>query len=73
MTGYPEAPYVQIRQTLQSDRAYESHAHPTLSIGFMKEGKTRVRALDAKEIEIANDFIENEGALSEFIDSIEEL
>lgn len=39
----------------------------------MKEGKTRVRALDAKEIEIANDFIENEGALSEFIDSIEEL
>lgn len=40
MTGYKEAPFVQIRQTLQSERAYESHAHPTLSIGFMMEGKT---------------------------------
>lgn len=37
---YEQAPFVQIRQTLQSERAYESHAHTTLSIGFMVEGKT---------------------------------
>lgn len=37
---YEKAPYLQIRQTLQSERAYESHAHPTLSIGFMLEGQT---------------------------------
>jgi len=40
MTSYKEAPFVQIRQTLQSTRAYETHAHPTLSIGFMLEGQT---------------------------------
>ncbi|WP_333804504.1 AraC family transcriptional regulator [Sulfurospirillum sp.] len=40
MTGYREVPFLQIRRTLQSERAYESHAHPTLSIGFMMEGKT---------------------------------
>lgn len=39
-TCYKEAPFVQIRQTLQSERAYESHAHSTLSIGFMVEGTT---------------------------------
>ena len=37
---YEQAPFLQIRQTLQSERAYESHAHPTLSIGFMLEGET---------------------------------
>ncbi|NCD11874.1 MAG: AraC family transcriptional regulator [Epsilonproteobacteria bacterium] len=37
---YEKAPFVQIRQTLQSERAYETHAHTTLSIGFMLEGKT---------------------------------
>lgn len=39
-TCYQEAPFVQIRQTVQSERAYESHAHTTLSIGFMVEGRT---------------------------------
>jgi len=37
---YEQAPFLQIRQTLKSERAYESHAHPTLSIGFMLEGET---------------------------------
>jgi AraC-like DNA-binding protein/quercetin dioxygenase-like cupin family protein len=37
---YEEAPFLQIRLTLQSERPYESHAHTTLSIGFMLEGKT---------------------------------
>ena len=37
---YPQAPFVQIRQTLQSKRAYETHAHSALSIGFMLEGTT---------------------------------
>lgn len=37
---YKEAPFVQIRQTLHSNRAYGAHAHTTLSIGFMLEGKT---------------------------------
>jgi quercetin dioxygenase-like cupin family protein len=39
-TCYQEAPFVQIRQTLKSERSYESHAHATLSIGFMVEGTT---------------------------------
>lgn len=39
-TCYQEAPFVQIRQTLNSERSYESHAHSTLSIGFMIEGTT---------------------------------
>ena len=38
---YTQAPFFQIRQTLHSDRAYESHAHSSLSIGYMLEGKTR--------------------------------
>ena len=37
---YEQAPFLHIRQTLKSERAYESHAHPTLSIGFMLEGDT---------------------------------
>lgn len=40
---YAKAPFFQIRQTLHSDRAYESHAHSSLSIGYMLEGKTRFR------------------------------
>ena len=38
---YQEAPFFEIRQTLQSARPYEEHAHPTLSIGYMLEGQTR--------------------------------
>ncbi len=41
LIAYPQAPFLQIRQTLHSDRAYESHAHTTLSIGYIVEGKTR--------------------------------
>lgn len=37
---YQQAPFVQIRQTLRSKRAYEAHAHAALSIGFMLEGQT---------------------------------
>lgn len=37
-----------------------------------KDGKTVIRVLNEKEIEIAREFMENEGALSEFIESIEE-
>lgn len=43
---YEQAPFLQIRQTLQSERAYESHAHSTLSIGFMVEGKTSFQTPD---------------------------
>lgn len=37
---YQEAPFFEIRKTLQSARPYEAHAHPTLSIGYMLEGQT---------------------------------
>lgn len=37
---YPQAPFLEIRISEKSNRIYESHAHPTLSIGVMKEGKT---------------------------------
>ena len=45
-TCYQEAPFVQIRQTLKSERSYESHAHATLSIGFMVEGTTSFQTPD---------------------------
>ena len=37
---YPDAPFLEIRLTISSERSYEMHAHPTLSIGFMLEGET---------------------------------
>lgn len=37
---YSQAPFFEIRQTSNSDRAYESHSHPSLSIGYIKEGST---------------------------------
>lgn len=37
---YPQAPFFEIRHTQHSDRTYEMHAHPTLSIGFMRESST---------------------------------
>jgi len=37
---YKEAPFFEIRHTQHSDRSYEMHAHPTLSIGFMRESST---------------------------------
>jgi len=40
MISYTEAPFITIRLTQNSDRPYEAHAHPTLSIGFMLEGET---------------------------------
>lgn len=40
---YPKLPYVEIRLTKSSDRAYESHSHPTLSLGVMIEGQTLFR------------------------------
>ena len=40
---YAQAPFLEIRVTDQSDRVYESHAHPTLSIGAMREWKTLFR------------------------------
>ena len=40
---YEQAPFLEIRVTDQSDRVYESHAHPTLSIGAMREWKTSFR------------------------------
>lgn len=40
---YAQAPFLEIRVTDQSDRVYESHAHPTLSIGAMREWKTSFR------------------------------
>ncbi|MBN1839616.1 MAG: helix-turn-helix domain-containing protein [Campylobacterales bacterium] len=40
LIAYKNAPFVQIRQTFQSKRVYETHAHTTLSIGFMVEGET---------------------------------
>lgn len=40
LIAYKNAPFVQIRQTLHSPRVYETHAHTTLSIGFMLEGET---------------------------------
>lgn len=40
LIAYAQAPFLQIRQTLHSERSYESHAHSTLSIGFMLEGET---------------------------------
>jgi len=41
--SYPQAPFLQIRLTQNSERIYETHAHPTLSIGFMLEGETLFR------------------------------
>lgn len=38
--AHKNAPFVQIRQTLDSQRIYEAHAHTTLSIGFMLEAET---------------------------------
>lgn len=38
--SYLQAPFFEIRYTQQSDRSYEMHAHPTLSIGFMCESST---------------------------------
>lgn len=40
---YEQAPFLEIRVTEQSERVYESHAHPTLSIGTMREWKTSFR------------------------------
>lgn len=40
---YAQAPFLEIRVTEKSDRVYESHAHPTLSIGAMREWKTSFR------------------------------
>lgn len=37
---YPDAPFLEMRLTISSERSYEMHAHPTLSIGFMLEGET---------------------------------
>ena len=37
---YPQFPQIEIRLTTQSDRAYETHSHPTLSLGVMLEGQT---------------------------------
>ena len=38
--GYLQAPFLEIRSTKNSDRCYETHAHPTLSIGFMQDSST---------------------------------
>jgi len=43
LISYPETPFLQIRHTQNSERIYETHAHPTLSIGFMLEGETLFR------------------------------
>lgn len=40
---YPEIPYLEIRLTTKSERIYEAHAHPTLSLGVMLEGQTLFR------------------------------
>jgi len=37
---YAKIPYLEIRLTKESDRAYEAHSHPTLSLGVMLEGQT---------------------------------
>ena len=37
---YAQAPFLEIRVKEQSDRVYKSHAHPPLSIGAIREGKT---------------------------------
>ena len=37
---YPQFTQVEIRLTKGSDRAYEAHSHPTLSLGVMLEGQT---------------------------------
>lgn len=57
LIGYEQAPFLQIRQTLQSERAYEAHAHSALSIGFMLEGKTCFQTPEG-------DFLLEHGALA---------
>lgn len=54
---YENASFVQIRQTLQSARDYEMHAHTTLSIGFMLENETSFQTPDGT-------FILKKGALA---------
>ena len=55
--AYQQAPYVQIRQTLHSERAYAPHAHSALSIGFMLQGTTCFQTPDG-------DFLLQKGALA---------
>ena len=37
---YPQLPQIEIRLTRESNRVYETHSHPTLSLGVMLEGQT---------------------------------
>ncbi len=45
---YPQFPQVEIRLTKESDRAYEAHSHPTLSLGVMLEGQTLFQTPDGE-------------------------
>lgn len=53
----PQFPFVEIRYTKESDRVYEAHAHPTLSIGIIAEGESIFHTPQG-------DFLLNFGALA---------